>query len=81
LQSYGDSDVDNKYGSIMKKIKHIILCLATLIAGFLILENPVFAERDGELLDVNATSPTFNQYILPEDYEDLVSAWYFGHST
>jgi len=65
----------------MKKLKLIILCLATLLPGYLVLDNPIFAERNGELLDVNATSPTFNQYILSEDYEGLVSAWYFGHST
>jgi len=32
------------------------------------------------LLDVNATSPTFNSSVLPEDYDGFVSAWYFGHS-
>ncbi len=65
----------------MKKLMLIILCWAALLPGYLVWENPSFAERDGALLDVNATSPTFNLYILPEDYEGLVSAWYFGHST
>ncbi len=37
--------------------------------------------RSGALLGVNPTSPTFNQYILPEDFLGQVSAWYFGQST
>ena len=65
----------------MKRLLLIILCWAALLPGYLVWDNPSFAERDGALLDVNATSPTFNQYILPEDFEGLVSAWYFGNST
>ena len=65
----------------MKKLMLIILCWAALLPGFIVRADPSFAEQEGALLDVNATSPTFNQYILPEDYKGLVSAWYFGHST
>jgi len=65
----------------MKKLILIILCWVALLPGYFVCGNPSFAERDGALLDVNATSPTFNLYIIFEDYEGLVSAWYFGHST
>ena len=33
------------------------------------------------LLDANATSPSFGEPILPEDYLGTISAWYFGRST
>jgi hypothetical protein len=33
------------------------------------------------LLDVNETSPTFEQGVSPRDYLQKVSAWYFGHAT
>lgn len=36
---------------------------------------------DFSLEDVNATSSTFGQQVGPGDQADLVSAWYFGHST
>ena len=39
------------------------------------------ALSDFSLLDVNPTSPTFNQNVSPRDYLGQVSAWYFGHST
>ena len=33
------------------------------------------------LIDVNATSATFEQTRHPNDYQGKVSGWYFGHST
>ena len=33
------------------------------------------------LVDVNATSATFDQAVSPRDYLQKVSAWYFGHAT
>jgi hypothetical protein len=36
---------------------------------------------DFALEDMNATSATFSQQVGPGDQADLVSAWYFGHST
>lgn len=36
---------------------------------------------DFALLDVNETSPTFNQELGPADFEGEVSAWYFGLAT
>ena len=33
------------------------------------------------LLDANATSPSFGEPILTEDYLGTISAWYFGRST
>ncbi len=33
------------------------------------------------LQDVNPTSETFDQPVHPNDYQGMVSAWYFGHST
>ena len=33
------------------------------------------------LMDVNASSASFNQAVHPNDYQGGVSAWYFGHAT
>ena len=33
------------------------------------------------LMDVNATSPSFGEAVHPDDYEGVVSGWYFGHAT
>ncbi len=33
------------------------------------------------LVDVNASSPKFNQTVSPGDYLQHATAWYFGHST
>jgi hypothetical protein len=59
----------------------IILLWAVLMPGCECTDDPPSSVREGALPDVNATSPTFGQYILPEDFEGQVSAWYFGHST
>lgn len=50
---------------------------------------PIAAEVDGDevvvpefsLIDVNSTSPTFEQQISPRDYLQQVSGWFFGHSS
>ena len=57
------------------------LLLAALIPGCKEVENPPQSYREGALLDVNETSSTFGQYILPEDFEGYISVWLFGHST
>ena len=36
---------------------------------------------DWSLVDVNATSPTFDEVVSPSDLRGQVSVWYFGHST
>lgn len=36
---------------------------------------------DFSLVDVNATSATFEQQVSPRDYLEAVSGWYFGHAT
>jgi len=36
---------------------------------------------DFTMVDVNATSATFDQGVSPRDYLQKTSAWYFGHST
>ena len=36
---------------------------------------------DFQLIDVNATSPSFNQGVSPRDFQGQASAWYFIHST
>ena len=36
---------------------------------------------DFSLVDVNPTSDTFNQTISPRDFDQGISAWYFGRST
>ncbi len=33
------------------------------------------------LVDVNATSPTFDDAVAVEDVRGRVGAWYFGHAT
>jgi len=33
------------------------------------------------LMDVNDTSPTFDQEVSPRDYLTKVSGWYFGSAT
>jgi hypothetical protein len=48
--------------------------------------SPIAAEGEGEplpdfaLVDVNPTSPTYNQDVSPRDYLQQVSGWYFGHA-
>ena len=42
---------------------------------------PPTTNRDGGLLDVNPTSVTYKQYIVPGDFQGMISAWYFGHAT
>ncbi len=39
------------------------------------------AVPDFALMDLNSTSPTYNQSVSPRDYVGEVSAWYFGHAT
>ena len=41
----------------------------------------VFAVPDFGLMDVNTTSPTYQQAVSPRDYIGQVTGWYFGHST
>ena len=65
----------------MRNILFNLLLLSILMWGCKPDGGPVSGEGDGALLDVNATSATFNTYILPEDYLGQVSAWYFGAST
>lgn len=65
----------------LKRSLFIILCWMVLSPGYPLWGDSRFAKRVGALLDVNPTSPTFNFYILPQDYQGLVSGWYFGHST
>lgn len=36
---------------------------------------------DFSLLDVNSTSPTYDQQVSPRDNLSHISAWYFGEST
>jgi len=36
---------------------------------------------DFSLMDVNPSSPRFNQAVSPKDYLKQVSGWYFGHAT
>ena len=52
-----------------------------LIGSIVLMGCPPVPTPAGGLLDVNPTSPTFNQYIVPEDFQGKISAWYFGHAT
>ena len=75
---------------IMKSFTHKVLFIERLETRQ-VLSNVAFdamiPEGEGELVadfqlvDVNPTSPTFNQNVSPRDYLGQVSAWYFGHST
>jgi len=60
----------------MKKFLPLVL-----IGSIVLMGCPPIANREGALLDVNPTSPTFNHYIVPEDLQGKISAWYFGHAT
>ena len=35
---------------------------------------------DFSLIDVNSTSPTFDQFVSPRDYEGTTTAWYLMRS-
>ena len=63
-------------GDMMKKFLPMVLMWSIVLMGC-----PPTTIRDGALLDVNPTSPTFNQDILPADFQGMISAWYFGHAT
>ena len=39
------------------------------------------AMPDFALLDVNATSSSYNQAVSPRDHLEQVSGWYFTHAT
>lgn len=39
------------------------------------------AMPDFALVDVNASSPAYNQDVSPRDYLEQVSGWYFIYST
>ena len=60
-----------------------------MLHGGALAVDPILAEGEGEgeampdfaLVDVNATSSTFDQAVSPRDYLQQVSAWYFGHAT
>jgi hypothetical protein len=40
-----------------------------------------FIDPTLSLPDTNTTSPSFAQELSLNDYEQKVSAWYFGHAT
>ena len=42
---------------------------------------PAGVVPDFTLLDVNPNSATHDQQVSPRQYEEKISAWYFGHST
>lgn len=42
---------------------------------------PAGVVPDFSLLDVNENSATHNQQVSPRQYEDKISAWYFGAAT
>ena len=44
-------------------------------------EPPAGVVPDFSLLDVNPNSTTFNQDVSPRQFEDKISAWYFGAAT
>lgn len=52
-----------------------------MILAFLSCTTNQFYDPTLALPDVNATSSTFGQNISLGDYENTVSAWYFGHAT
>ena len=64
------------------------MCLAlALLAGCAGAHDPLqvgSSVRDlsvTALMDVNSTSPSSGQAVHPDDYEGIVSGWYFGHAT
>jgi hypothetical protein len=65
-----------KEGDMMKKFLPMVFMWSIVLMGC-----PPTTIRDGALIDVNPTSPTFKQDILPADFHGMISAWYFGHAT
>lgn len=65
-----------------RALRHEVLELRQLLdaSGLLALPEgePV---PDFSLVDVNQTSPSYDQSISPRDYAGQTSAWYFGHAT
>ena len=60
----------------MKKFLPMLLMWSIVLTGC-----PPTTSRDGGLVDVNPNSATYDQYIVPEDFQGMISAWYFGHAT
>ena len=60
----------------MKKFLPMVLIWSIVLMGC-----PPTTNRDGGLLDVNPTSASFEEYIVPGDFQGMISAWYFGHAT
>lgn len=56
-----------------------------VLYGDEVLSSPAEGEGviqpDFSLVDVNATSGSFEQSVSPRDYLEQVSAWYFGHAS
>ena len=52
-----------------------------MILAFLSCTNSQFFDPNLAIPDVNTTSSSFGQDISLQDYENTVSAWYFGHAT
>ena len=54
--------------------RHLLSSIATLPLA----DGPA---PEFNLLDTNATSPTYGQTVSPRDYTGQVSGWYFGFGT
>lgn len=60
---------------------------ALSLIGCTSTKDPDATEQIGEQLsdfsleDVNSTSATAGSYISPRNYQEMATAWYFGHST
>lgn len=52
-----------------------------MILLFFACTNDRFIDPKLALPDTNTTSTSFDQYLSLQDYEQKVSAWYFGHAT
>ena len=52
-----------------------------MIFALISCTNSLFIDPTIALPDVNATSTSYGQELSLQDYENTVSAWYFGHAT
>jgi uncharacterized lipoprotein YajG len=66
---------------MMKYFLQIIFAAIFLLAGCKEKPCPISEDPKIALIDVNASSDTRGQGVLPDNYRGKVSAWFFGNST
>jgi hypothetical protein len=74
----------------MKNSKNNLLSAVLVVLAFFVLSCDGEEEKIESLncpmqayalTDINATSETYGQCVVPEDFSGSISGWYFGYST